>query len=126
MDFIRELEILTHCVRYTINLIFVNISFAENKIHYNLDNGLNHFTIVTTISDNNTMPDQYTRYKIKKDQFKRFTNLVEKGVVLLPDINILNTTNKINIIAIKLSTLLQVIIKNTGNWNIMKNRTTPW
>lgn len=96
----------------------------KSRVYYNLDNGLDYFTIIIILSDNNIIPDQYTKYKIKKNQFERFANLIKKGVALLPDISILNTTNRIDIITIKLNTLLQIIIKNTKAWNIIKSRTT--
>lgn len=106
LDFIKKPGVFIYCIKYIIDLIFVNILFVESRVCYDLDNGLNHFMIIIIIPDNSIMLNQYSGYKIKKGQFKYFVNLVKRKTVLLPDINILNIVNEIDITIIKFNTFL--------------------
>lgn len=111
-----------HYAKYMIDLTFVNILFVKNRVHHNLNSGLDYFTIIITIPNNNIISDWYIGYKIKKDQFKCFANLIEEKTVLLFNTNILNIVNKINIAATKLNIFLQITIKDTKAWNTVKSR----
>ncbi|KAJ4159591.1 uncharacterized protein LMH87_007532 [Akanthomyces muscarius] len=125
LDLLNTIDVPTNSYGNTIDLAFTNIPLADVTVEDHLATSSDHFTLSITLPEVSPVPFQPKKIRVTSEsEIKRFTELVENGIALLPDEA--STPTELDNLADSLTKLLQSAAQAAGRVSRKGTKNAPW